>query len=343
MARVARLSAASAIAICILIPDATRVTASGLVFSPSVSPIASEGYYGEEIRSLSPAANASFERGYRLFITNWPVNPRRAHNATSCLVCHNTPMAGGSGIFPMTLVRINDSHSPGDRLEMVQRFGGPTPSLDAPFRGSVRRTPALFGLGLLFDWKNAHAQSGSAGLGAYGRVTTLEQFVSLAFADELGESTPYHCARAAGATTYPTVCHPDVSEDQLEDIVHFIQYLAPPPVRARAPAKGRMLFRQIRCNSCHLINLRSLNRQGLEAPFTDFQMHQLGQNPASRVRTAALWGLTSVGPPYLHDASASSIEAAVLAHSGEASPQRTAYQRLSVDQRLALLHFLSSL
>jgi CxxC motif-containing protein (DUF1111 family) len=57
------------------------------------------------------------------------------------------------------------------------------------------------------------------------------------------------------------------------------------------------------------------------------------------VFNAALCASTS---PYLHDGSASTIEAAVLAHDGEATASRTAFEALPASDQGRLLEWLGT-
>jgi CxxC motif-containing protein (DUF1111 family) len=55
-----------------------------------------------------------------------------------------------------------------------------------------------------------------------------------------------------------------------------------------------------------------------------------------------LWG-AAASPPYLHDGRATTLEAAILAHDGEAREAREAYEALSTFERGAIHLFLFSL
>ena len=93
-------------------------------------------------------------------------------------------------------------------------------------------------------------------------------------------------------------------------------------------------------------------------PFTDLQRHDLGPDladprpetlpdgagevPGSVWLTRSLWGLADTAP-YLHDGRAPTVEDAILAHGGDASPSRAAYVALDDEERAALRVFLASL
>jgi CxxC motif-containing protein (DUF1111 family) len=63
---------------------------------------------------------------------------------------------------------------------------------------------------------------------------------------------------------------------------------------------------------------------------------------ANELRTPPLWGLGRQSL-FLHDASATSLEDAVLAHAGQAESAREAFLSLSESERLELLSFLEAL
>lgn len=89
--------------------------------------------------------------------------------------------------------------------------------------------------------------------------------------------------------------------------------------------------------------------------FSDLRRHDLGEgladrradpgvDPAARRQwlTPPLWGVSASGP-YLHDGRASTIEAAILSHGGEAQAARDAYNKLSMVEQGWLHLYLSGL
>ena len=86
--------------------------------------------------------------------------------------------------------------------------------------------------------------------------------------------------------------------------------------------------------------------------FSDLLLHQVHPAgfrgvggpaaPPGVYRTPPLWGLR-VTAPYMHDGSAETIEAALLAHDGEALQARQAYEALTQPEKDALLAFLADL
>ena len=60
-------------------------------------------------------------------------------------------------------------------------------------------------------------------------------------------------------------------------------------------------------------------------------------------RTAPLWGLGTIGGPYLHDGRAATVLEAILWHSGEAEASVQNILKFNSRERAALLEFLTAL
>jgi CxxC motif-containing protein (DUF1111 family) len=67
-----------------------------------------------------------------------------------------------------------------------------------------------------------------------------------------------------------------------------------------------------------------------------------GSAAATQMRTAPLWGLR-LEPNYLHDGRAPTVQAAILAHDGQARASRNAFAGMNATQKAQLLAFLNSL
>ncbi|MEP7123982.1 MAG: di-heme oxidoredictase family protein [Byssovorax sp.] len=144
-------------------------------------------------------------------------------------------------------------------------------------------------------------------------------------------------------------------------------------------ANGSALFDSVGCSSCHVrqvpllytlwhetsdttagevvINLFTDGDEprgtNLVEVFSDFKRHDLGPGladphdeehklPRSVFLTRPLWGLAET-PPYLHDGRAPTIPDAILAHGGDAQPERDAFAALPPDDQADLHLFLLSL
>lgn len=310
-----------------------------LSISAETPALYAKAYFGDSIAGLTEADSAAFDRGARLFAKTWPASPGRSRNATSCVTCHSVPASGGSGMSDTALVA---TRVEGGRSSVHYNVSRLSPGFEA------RRTPPLFGLGLIAESDQLRQTDGTRQrfLGALGEHDSLEGAVNHAAKAELGLRTPELCAETVGKQTE---CHPDISEQDVQDLVLFIRYLAAPPrLYARGDTSpGRATFAALGCAACHAPTFSTtgspferLRAQHLEG-YTDFRMHDVGGK--YKVRTTPLWGLNSYGPPYWHDGSAMSIDSAIRLHGGDATTARRDYERLTDEQRDALLAFLKTL
>ena len=171
---------------------------------------------------------------------------------------------------------------------------------------------------------------------------------------------PLHGLRAfaqAAAPASPTtdadgVPDPEMSTDDLFDLVSFAMLLAAPapdPPSAEA-ARGAEVFDALGCWRCHTPRL-----QGPRGPlhvYSDLLLHDMGPELAdglsqglagpSEFRTQPLWGLAPVGP-YLHDGRAATVAEAIELHGGEGAFAASGFLELDDDARSDLLAFLDSL
>ena len=284
------------------------------------------GYFGELLPDLTPDQLASATNGSKLFLKRWTEGNGNRRNADSCVACHSVPMPGGSGMSAQALVAVDA------KGEIVQT-GFPAPPHES---GTVRRTRALFGIGYL--------EAAGGGFGAFGKDPDLKTFVAKAFATELGVSSSLQCARSG--ETPPQTCVAAISDKDLEDVVAYLRFLAPPP-RSKEAAEGRKVFETIGCAKCHAPVLTT--RSDAPAPLrgrrfaahTDRKTHDMGGR--APVMTAPLWGVQSFGPPYMHDACGYSLAAAIKCHRGEGQAAADAFNALMEGEREALLAFLRAL
>lgn len=216
--------------------------------------------------------------------------------------------------------------------------------------------------------------TGQQRVGRFGwkaQQATLLSFAGDAYLNEMGitsrlfplENAPN--GDAAKLAAWDTVLDPEDEVDpatgrgDIDAAADFMRFLAPPPplpLTASASA-GKTIFQQINCAACHTPmmttapnSISALNRKPV-ALYSDLLLHDMGalgdgitQGPAgpTEMRTPPLWGLRA-SAPYLHDGRAPTIEAAIMAHDGEAKTSRDRYSRLSKTQRQQLLDFLKSI
>jgi CxxC motif-containing protein (DUF1111 family) len=233
---------------------------------------------------------------------------------------------------------------------------------------SVRNTPPLFGAGLI-DAIPAEAITAGAAVaradGISGRpnlvrgpdgrrrvgrfgwkadVATLEGFVAAALRNELGVTS----ALAPAAPGPCESAQPEVDGDEVAALTAFIARL-PAPRPRMADHGGAKVFREAGCAACHVPSLPAGGREA--RLYSDLLLHDMGRALDDRVvqgsaggpdwRTTPLWGL-SARTRYLHDGRADTLEAAILAHGGEAAAAQRRFRSLSAEQRDDLMAFLRS-
>ncbi|MEO1228536.1 MAG: di-heme oxidoredictase family protein [Myxococcota bacterium] len=145
---------------------------------------------------------------------------------------------------------------------------------------------------------------------------------------------------------------PELSSDDLFDLVSFSMLLAAPQPEALGPdgERGRDRFRDMGCLSCHVEALES--PRGMVPLYSDLLLHDMGPElddgipmgraQGSEFRTQPLWGVVATGP-WLHDGRADTLEQAILLHGGEAQAARDAFAAATAAERAELVEFLASL
>jgi CxxC motif-containing protein (DUF1111 family) len=210
----------------------------------------------------------------------------------------------------------------------------------------------------------------STGLPAVGKFgwkcqnPSLFQFSGDAYVNEMGITSPeFPNENCPQGNCDALACNPlpGVNDDGtgVVEFTDFMTFLAPPPrgpINGQA-ALGELVFRGIGCNGCHRTDLKTgsnpiaaLNKVTFH-PYSDFLLHDMGdlgdgitQNLATGkyMRTAPLWGLRKV-TTYLHDGRATTLDAAIVAHQGQAKKARDRYASLPNFKKTWLVAFLNSL
>ncbi|GJM24308.1 MAG: hypothetical protein DHS20C16_07230 [Phycisphaerae bacterium] len=145
---------------------------------------------------------------------------------------------------------------------------------------------------------------------------------------------------------------PEMSKDELFDLVSFVMLLAAPELEelTEQGERGRLLFHDAGCSDCHIPRL-----DGPRGPlplYSDLLIHDMGEELADGIeqgvakgnefRTHPLWGIASVGP-YLHDGRADTLADAILMHGGEGQAARDAFDAMTETEQGDLIEFLLSL
>jgi CxxC motif-containing protein (DUF1111 family) len=205
-------------------------------------------------------------------------------------------------------------------------------------------------------------------LGRYGwkaEQPTLARQIAHAFAFDLGLSSPAFpvphgdCTPAEadclGAPTgqSPRFDDQEISTQIVDLVAGYVYGLEP---KSAEPHKvGGIIFSDIGCISCHTPTLPAKDGSQVTV-FSDLLLHDMGPElddgvgapgvKSAEWRTAPLAGLSWSGGStrrYLHDGRAPDLDAAILAHGGEASGARSGYLALRPEDRAKLIAFLETL
>ena len=327
---------------------------------------------------LTSAERARFQAGKDEFERLWRAEEGLGptFNEASCAQCHRQPDIGGAGYpanvnFLYGMVRDGVFHAPAGG-PVLRQSALPGVTLEqVPSTSNVvslRKTPAIFGLGLVEAIPDrdlvrlARVNGGRVARNARGRLMRfgsqnqaagLREFIATALDHELG----------IGAD--------EASEEVIDRLRDFVALSAPLP-RGRIGVKeqlGAALFEEIGCASCHVptlttrrfafttadgvrVNIAALRNRDLH-PYSDFLLHDLGpalddglplgEAASGEYRTTPLWGLRFRKPGLLHDGRVQTLDLAILLHAGEAAISRANFLALQSREREFLLEFLRSL
>ena len=201
-----------------------------------------------------------------------------------------------------------------------------------------RIAPPIFGVGLL-----EHIEGAEAKITWTGDVNSVREQVDNALVADHG------------------VQPEEVDPDTLENIYRYTEVISVPnrrPAAHEAPevAEGHVLFHQVGCVDCHTQNQRTSSTAPLAfrdlhiSPYSDMKAHDVGTG--GRFRTPPLWGLgTNIdllnrnGRALLlmHDGRATSVGAAINAHSGEATGVMQSYNALGAAEKEKIISFIETL
>ncbi len=156
-----------------------------------------------------------------------------------------------------------------------------------------------------------------------------------------------------------TVADPEVPSADVDDVITYLTWLAPPPLGQPRPdwlgdptqiAEGRVLFGDVGCARCHVPELDSA--VGPVPAYTDLLLHDMGDQlgadmaqgdaEAQEFRTSSLLAI-QLYVPYLHDSSVPAFQYLGIGHGGEAAASWAAYQGLNDTGRARIGTFLESL
>jgi di-heme oxidoreductase (putative peroxidase) len=301
-------------------------------------------------------------------------------NGRACGGCHDTPFAGGMGVFAgQQIDAIGRSHGDGftslevARAHSIAELGEdcdlPT-GVPADANVVSRRNPmTLRGDGLIETIQpgtilaNAAAEPAAVRghanvlpdgrIGKFGwkaNVATLVEFMGLAYRNELGITNPVQpvdLVRGCGGNQD----RPEIDGLPLTAQVAFLDTLDPPAVVDQGAAcralPGFATFQAAGCGGCHTPTLRG---RGIAAPlYSDLLVHDMGPGLADGISAGSASGSEWRTMPlwrlaertkFLHDARAATLDDAIAAHGGQAAAAATAFSALPASDRSALLEFL---
>lgn len=266
----------------------------------------------------------------------------------------------------------------------------------SPVITTAINTPALFGLGLIEKIPSyAIAYHGSSkavstvanefrgkfssrGIGRLkmsgtkvgkfgwqGEFGTVEEFVAVACAVELGLSVPGRRQDKPGEFSEDRNAKYDMTRQQLHELVCFVKSLPRPqqvfptdPQERSRVEQGEKVFQSVGCADCHVPDMG-----GVEGIYSDFHLYQLSSPESSAYdsvlrnrevvfpfsetapdewKTPPLWGVAD-SAPYFHDGAAETLETAIAMHRGDADYSRQRFNESGPADRKALVAFLQTL
>ena len=312
---------------------------------------------GQPRADLTADELAEFNEGRKLFTEKLSkLGP--LFNDQACADCHSIPTVGGSG--DLNHVAYMGPAPRGD-VKLYRRHGLPGWTVPARPAGVGRRiAPPLYGLGLVeqIPDETIRAACGEghpdpaklqgslprntiARFGAKPFLGTVVDFVGSALFSESSVTSALE-----GATDDDSFPDPEVDAKFVETLAAFVRGLQPPG-RNGTDAAGEAAFDSFGCAVCHVPDMPPA-----KDIFSDFCVHHMGDTFADGIvdhtaqsdefRTAPLQGLR-FRKLYLHDGRATTLDAAITAHGGQAQSSVRAYLNASSDQRAALLRFLDTL
>jgi CxxC motif-containing protein (DUF1111 family) len=214
-----------------------------------------------------------------------------------------------------------------------------------------------------FGWKNQHA--------------SLFSFSADAYVNEMGITTSFfpneRTSLGVDVSPFNQGPVPNSAQADLDAFARFMRSSKTPPrdlamAMTTVAQQGARVFDAVGCDNCHvstivtapagtLINGGTLTvpdalGNKIIHPFSDFLLHDVGtgdgvmQNggpgTVNKLRTAPLWGVRTRNR-LMHDGNSLTFEDAIERHKGEASDVSNTFQRLTQQQRNALIAFLHSL
>lgn len=160
----------------------------------------------------------------------------------------------------------------------------------------------------------------------------------------------------------------EISDSLLHAVEFYVRTLSVPArrnVTNEDVKKGKQLFAQANCNSCHTETMKTavnvafpaMSNQTIHA-YTDLLLHDMGNDLAdnrpdylasgNEWRTPPLWGIgltkkVNGHTQFLHDGRARNLTEAILWHGGESEKSKNDFKKMTKQERENLIKFLESL
>lgn len=290
-------------------------------------------WFNDPLEGVTAEERVAFDRGREVFDKFQKMSDGLGpvFNAKACTECHNIPTLGGHGYRGTTHIGawvggqfdpLRSNGGPdlqgqglGEREKSTHTFNPERSPGNATVTAS-RRTPGLFGLGLVDATPDAtfialaeeqkvrkpswagrvamvdNIRTGTKTVGKFGvkaQIATLSHFVAFAELSELGMTNPDFPNENCPSGNCAELAHnprPDLNDtgDRVRQIVNFLTMLGAPPrgeINADVLA-GEKLFAKLECDVCHMPTLKTGPNQSraLSAvtyhPYSDFLLHDMG-------------------------------------------------------------------
>jgi CxxC motif-containing protein (DUF1111 family) len=290
-------------------------------------------WFNDPLDGVTDAEKKAFDEGRAVFDKFQKMSDGLGpvFNGKACSECHNIPTLGGHGYRGTTHI----GAWVGGKFDPLTQNGGPdlqgqglsereksTHTFHperSPGNATVtasRRTPGLFGLGLVDatpdatflaiaadqkarrpQWAGRAAmvhniRTGTKTVGKFGvkaQMATLSHFVAFAELSELGMTNPDFPNENCPSGNCAELAHnprPDLNDtgNRVREIVNFLTMLGAPP-RGEIDAnvlEGERLFARLECNFCHMPALKTGPNPSRALsnvtyrPYSDFLLHDMG-------------------------------------------------------------------
>ena len=196
-------------------------------------------------------------------------------------------------------------------------------------------------------------------------ASKVKHQVAAAMSNDMGLTSPLYPKESCTSSQKECLESPkgrdtfDVPMKRLDAVTFYLKNLKVPQSKQDQDyAQGLKVFRQIACASCHIPTFTLKSGKTIH-PFSDLLLHDMGEDLAdgrvefkatgSEFRTPPLWGISIYTKSlkkrvnFLHDGRASTLEEAILWHSGEATQAKNNFMNLSPQKRKVLIDFLERL